>query len=484
MDPITQITNYIDGRWTEPCHGQKITNPNPGDLSDTVSIYSFSDSLDVKDACASAAAALQTWEAVGPVERGRILYRAADIIDAQRDAFATAITREHGKTTAESRAEVDRTIEIINFFAGEGRRIGGRTSPADDARTLALTTRVPIGVVGLITPWNFPLAIPAWKTAPALLAGCTTVLKPSPFTPVTASLLVHAVADAGVPPGVLNLVIGDAETGAAIVENDHVAGVSFTGSVDVGRRIHHAASRRFARTQLEMGGKNAAVVLRDADLGLAVDAIVNGAFGQAGQRCSATSRALVAREIHQPFLDRLLAAVGDLRVGPGTDPRSHMGPLISRQRLDHCLTAVVDAAAAGATVASGGRTYVPAGATRGFYMEPTVLTRVDPTSAIAREEVFGPVLSVIDIHPDDDVATMVNDVEYGMAATIFGTDISTCLQLAAQLRVGMVHINRPGTGAYPHMPHVGTKNSQHGPAECSTETFDFYTQVKSTCVAY
>jgi aldehyde dehydrogenase (NAD+) len=478
-----QVRNLVGGRWYAPPDGAWREIRNPGDLDDVVCRVIDADVRGVREAVAAAAEAQPRWRELGPIRRGEIVMHAARLLRSRRDQFALAITREHGKLLPEAYGEVDRTISVLEFTAGEGRRLGGATRPAEEVRTVAFTRRAPIGVVGLVTPWNFPLAIPAWKVAPALVAGCGAVLKPSPLTPLVSSMLVECLVEAGVPAGVLNLVHGGQEVGAALVADPVVAGVSFTGSVDVGRAIHVACAPRFVRTQLEMGGKNAALVLADADLDVAARAIVAGAFGQAGQRCSATSRVVVDRRVRDRLLDRLVAAADALVVGPADDLGSTIGPVISADRLRACVDGVARAVSEGARVRAGGAPVAHA-RTRGHFMAPTVLDRVKPHDFIAQEELFGPVLSVLDCDGFDDGIRIVNDVRYGMAAAVFTTDPALVFRAVDDLEAGMVHVNRPGVGAYAHMPHIGTKESQYGPPECSEQVWDFYTEWRTACVTY
>ena len=474
--------NYVAGEW-RPAAATGRADVNPADVSDRIGTFPDSCGADVDEAVAAAAGAQAGWASLGPIRRAEYLRRVANLLADRAQEFAVTITREHGKLLAEAGDEVRRTLAVLDFIAGEGRRLNGEVTPADEPRTLSFTFRAPIGVVGLITPWNFPLAIPAWKIAPALLSGCTAVVKPSPLTPLTAALLVDLFAEAGVPPGVLNLVQGDRTAGASLVADPRVAGISFTGSLAVGRAIHAAGAGRLLKSQLELGGKNAVVVLRDADLGKATDAVVAGAFGQAGQRCSATSRLVVESAVKDHLLERLLTAVTRLRVGPGTDPRADVCPVISEERLLACLRMVETARRTGATVRCGGRRLTD-GLPDGFYLEPTVLSDVAPDSEIAQEEVFGPVLSVIECEDLDHAVTIVNGVRYGMSASIFTTSQSSAFEALDRLEAGMLHVNRPGVGAFPHLPHVGTKASQYGPPECSPAVWDFYCQWRSACVAY
>ncbi|MFI6146624.1 aldehyde dehydrogenase family protein [Streptomyces sp. NPDC051109] len=478
-----EVWNVIADQRCPAGSGRTQENRNPGDLADLVSRSPDSTAADAQEAVGAAQRALPAWRALGPIRRGAIVMKAARLIDARREEFAEAITREQGKLLREALGEVDRTVALLEYTAGEGRRLGGTTLPADDPRTLALTRREPIGVVALVTPWNFPLAIPAWKVAPALLAGCTAVLKPSPLTPLTASLLVDCFLEAGAQGGVLNLVHGGREVGEALVKDPAVAGISFTGSVEVGRAIHTAGAPRFLRTQLEMGGKNAALVLADADLDAAADAIVTGAFGQAGQRCSATSRVVVDRAVHDVLVEKLAARAATLRVGSGLDADAQLGPVVSADRLRACLDGTRHALAEGAVAVTGGDRLTE-GVPDGYFMAPTVLAGVREDSYIAQEEIFGPVLSVLVCDGFEDGLRIVNSVRYGMAAAVFTADTSLALEALERIDAGMLHVNRPGVGAYPHMPHIGAKESQYGPAECSPQVWDFYLEWRTACIAY
>jgi len=483
MDDPDLRRNFVGGSWRPARSGATRPNVNPADVTDILGEFAESGAADVAAAAEAAHDAAPGWRARGPIERAEFLARAQTLLAERADAFAQVITREQGKQIAEAQGEVKRSLAILDFTRGEARRLNGVNTPAEDPRTLALTRRVPIGVVGLITPWNFPLAIPLWKVAPALLAGCTAVLKPSPLTPLTAALLVQVFHDAGLPDGVLNLVQGDREAGEALVADPRVAGISFTGSLAVGQAIHSAGASRLLRTQLELGGKNAVVVLADADLDRAAEAIVFGAYGQAGQRCSATSRVVVDVAVKNDLLERIVQRVKALRVGPGTDPDTDVCPVVSEERMSACLAAIERATRDGAQVAVGGSRVVD-GVPRGYYLQPTVLHDVVWDSEIAQEEIFGPVLAVVDADGFDDAVRIANSVRYGMSAAVFTRDLSRAMEAVERLEAGMVHVNRPGVGAYAHLPHVGTKLSQYGPPECSPQVWDFYTEWRSACISY
>lgn len=476
------LLNHIDGRWLPSPAGSVRANVNPANTGDVIADFTESGAKDADAAVEAADAARPAWDALGPIERATFLTKAAGLIAERRAEFTEAITREQGKRLAEASGEVTRSLAILDFTIGEARRINGVTTPAEEPRTWAMTFRRPLGVVGLITPWNFPLAIPVWKVAPALVAGCTAVLKPSPLTPWTSALLMQAFADAGLPPGVLNLVQGDRAPGEALVAEPRVAGISFTGSLPVGQAINRAGADRLMRTQLELGGKNALIVLADADLDAATDAIIHGAFGQSGQRCSATSRVIVDRSVRGPLLERLVPRVDAMRVGAGDQDWADIGPVVDAARLRACVTAIDTAVASGARIACGGAEAVLE--TPGHFVRPTVLTDVAWDSEIAQEEVFGPVLSVIDCDGYDDAMRISNSVKYGMSGTIFTRDPSLMFQALQDFQAGMLHVNRPGVGAYSHLPHMGAKASQLGAPECSPDVWDFYTDLRSACITY
>ncbi|MCX5207825.1 aldehyde dehydrogenase family protein [Kitasatospora sp. NBC_00240] len=476
------LLNHIDGRWLPAAAGRVRPNINPANTDDVVGRFAESAAADAVHAVDAAAAAQPGWDRLGPIDRAGLLGGAARLIRERREIFAEAITREQGKRRGEGSGEVARALAILDFAIGEARRLNGVTTPAEEPRTLAMTFRRPLGVVGLITPWNFPVAIPMWKVAPALVAGCTAVLKPSPLTPWTSALLVEAFADAGLPPGVLNLVQGDRDPGEALVGDPRVAGISFTGSLPVGQAINRAGAGRLMRTQLELGGKNALLVLADAQLEAAVDAIVLGAFGQSGQRCSATSRVVVDRSVRDELLTLLVPRVQAMRVGRGDQEWADIGPVVNEERLRACLDAVEAARAAGARVLCGGKAV--ALDTPGWFMEPTVLAEVAWDSEIAQEEVFGPVLSIIDCDGYEDAMRISNSVRYGMSGTIFTRDPALIFQALQDFQAGMLHVNRPGVGAYSHLPHMGAKASQLGAPECSADVWQFYTDLRSACIRY
>lgn len=476
------LLNFVAGSWAPSSSGQTRANRNPANTDDVIGEFTESVTADVTAAIDAAEEAQAAWDGIGYIERAKVLTRAARLIEERIDDFAEAITREQGKRLVEARGEVTRALTILDFTIGEARRINGETTPAEEPRTVVMTFRRPIGVVGLITPWNFPVAIPMWKVAPALLSGCAAVLKPSPLTPLTSALIVQAFHDAGLPEGVLNLIQGDREAGEALVNDPRVAGISFTGSLPVGQAINRGGAERLMRAQLELGGKNALIVLADANLDEAVKAIVHGAFGQSGQRCSATSRVIVDRAVHDELLSRLAPVVQAMKIGPGEDSANDIGPVVNEERHQACLTAVTKAVADGAQVVAGGAAAELE--TPGYFIQPTVLDQVAWDSELAQEEVFGPVLSVITCDGYDDAMRISNSVKYGMSGTIFTQNPAYIFQALQDFQAGMLHVNRPGVGAYSHLPHMGAKASQLGAPECSADVWNFYTDLRSACIRY
>lgn len=470
--------NFIDGRWEADGDGNRRTNP--ADREELVAIAPASTADDARRAVNGASRAAARWRRVIPPERGKIILRAAGLLERRQEEMARLITREEGKILAEARAEVRRAIDIMEYVAGMGRRLGGQTLPTEVPGVFCYTLRQPIGVVAVISPWNFPVAIPCWKIAPALVCGNTVVFKPSPLTPAAAVRVVEIFLEAGLPPETLSVVHGGGEVGGVLVDDPRVAGISFTGSTRVGRAIHAAAARRLAKTQLEMGGKNPQVVLDDADVEQAVDACMTAAFGSTGQRCTATSRAIVQRGVAPGFTARLLEKSRAIHLGPGDAADVDMGPLVDDLRLRDVQGFVARAVEAGAHVLAGGRP--PQGLDRGHYFEPTVVGGLTPQHEIAREEVFGPVLSVIEADDPDEALRIANAVEYGLCASVFTRDIGRAFAFVERVEAGMIHVNRPGLGGFSHFPFGGLKHSSHGAREVGEDTLGFFTDIKSVYI--
>jgi alpha-ketoglutaric semialdehyde dehydrogenase len=470
--------HFIAGHW-ETSGNREITRANPADPGELVARAPEGGAGEVRRAVDGVAQAAQRWRKVIPPERGKIVLRAARLLEDRLEEVATLLTREQGKLLAESRGEVRRAVDIMEYAAGMGRRLGGQTLPAEAPGVFCYTLRQPIGPVALLTPWNFPVAIPCWKIAPALVCGDPVVFKPSPLTPATAVRVVEIFLEAGVPPEVLGLVHGGAEAGTALVDDPRIAGISFTGSTKVGMAIHVAASRRLARTQLEMGGKNPQVVLADGDIPLAVESCVAAAFGSTGQRCTATSRAIVERPAAAEFTERLVARAAALRVGRGDATAVDMGPVVDESRWADVDGFVDRARRGGAEILVGGSR--PANLATGYFYAPTVV-RARPEHEIAREEVFGPVLSIVEAPDFEGALAIANSVDYGLCASVFTKDIGRALGFVDRIQAGMIHVNRPGLGGFAHFPFGGLKHSSFGAREVGEDTLSFFTDLKSVYI--
>jgi alpha-ketoglutaric semialdehyde dehydrogenase len=477
--------NYIGGEWVPPSTGEYEPNRNPANLDDVIGHFPRSGREDAKAAIKAAQDAFPAWSATPAPERGRVLARTAAIIRSRIDDFARALCREEGKTFAEAKGEVMKGINVLEFTAGEGFRIGGRTTPSEMRQTFTYTLRVPLGVVGLVTPWNFPFCIPAWKTAPALVAGNTCVFKPASLTPLTAVMLAQAYEEAGLPAGVLNLVFGPGgAVGSEVVDHAQVRAISFTGSNSVGVALHERASKRGIKVTCEMGGKNPVVVLDDADLNLAVEGIAQGAFGSTGQRCTATSRLIVTRGIAKEITERLVARASKVRVGNGLEPNVDMGPAVDEAQLKTDLTYIQIAKDEGARLLCGGKRLSGGFYDRGYYVEPTILGGVKSTMRIAKEEVFGPVLGIVEVADFDEAVAAANAVEFGLSSSIYTRDANTAMKFVERSEVGMVHVNNPTVGGEAQLPFGGMKATGIGEREMSVEGVEFFTQLKTVFFDY
>jgi alpha-ketoglutaric semialdehyde dehydrogenase len=467
---------YIGGRWREPARTFPTLDPAH---DDRVLAHCAAASVeDVGDAFAAAREAAPAWAATSAIERGELLDRTAAGLAARRGELAEILTREEGKTLRESEGEIGRTISVLRWFAGEAAQPTGAVHPSAGPRTLLLSLREPLGVVAVITPWNFPFAIPAWKIAPALAFGNTVVWKPSEITPLCAAWLVEAFHDAGVPAGVLNMVTGlPAEIGEAVTDDREVDAITFTGSLAVGRSIQARAVPRGVKVQLETGGKNPVVVLEDADLDRAVELTVRGAMWSAGQKCTATSRALVVPRVAAAFKERLVARVDALRVGDPLDAAVEVGPLASEAQLEKVL-GYLEIGRDEASPAVGG---VGVGG-EGYFVAPTVYLDVDPESRLGQEEIFGPVLGVIDVQDLDEALAVANGVRYGLSASIFTRDIGRALEFVRGMRAGMVHVNRETPGAEPQAPFGGMKDSSSHSREQGKASAEFFTELKTVAI--
>ena len=480
---MTEVRNYIRGEWITVRQGREIEVRNPADQDELLGKGCLASVREAEAALAAATEALPAWARMPAPKRGEIVERAGDLLRAEQDEVARLLTKEEGKTFAESKGEIYRAYNVLNYTAGQSRRMGGVTIPSELPRNFAYTIRQPLGVVALITPWNFPVCIPAWKIAPALVAGNTVIFKPSSTTPLTAAKLVDIFERAGVPPGVLNLLVGSSSDVGDILTGDRrVRGISFTGSSENGTQIYATCAARGVKAQCEMGGKNPVIVLEDADLNLAVDGIVSGAFGSTGQRCTATSRAIVQESIADELVARMVERVSKWKLGSGLDSEVQMGPLVSAQQLKTVEQYIDVGKREGAKLVTGGAR--PSGLSRGFFVEPTIFDRVHPDHRIAREEIFGPVLSVIRAKDYQQAIEFANTSDYGLTSSIYTNDAGRIFDFCERIEAGMVHVNSPTVGGEAQIPFGGMKSSGVGEREQGPTALDFYTDVKVVYIDY
>jgi alpha-ketoglutaric semialdehyde dehydrogenase len=478
------LQNFIAGQWRES-KGGRVRDVNPADTAEVLADAPASTAAEASEACDAAASAFEGWRNTPAPVRGQILYKVQRRMEERRQELAETLTREEGKTLAESRGEVQRAINVVEFFAGEARRITGETIPSELPNNFCYTVKQPAGPVAVITPWNFPIAIPIWKMAPALVCGNTVVFKPASLTPMTAGLIVEILAESGVPAGVVNLVFGGGrEVGDTIVKHPAIQAVSFTGSNDVGVGLYQAAAARGIKCQCEMGGKNPIVVLGDADLDLAVESTVQGAFGSTGQRCTATSRAVVVEAVASEFLDRLAARTASLVVGNGLDPKTNVGPSVDEKQLETVLQYVAAGQQEGARLVRGGTRVKDDGRDRGFFVAPAIFDRVDANMRIAQEEIFGPVLSLIRVPDTESALRVANGVRFGLSASVYTSDVASMYRFVDRLEAGIIHVNSPTVGGEAHIPFGGMKATGVGLREMGRVAIDFYTELKVVYVDY
>jgi len=477
--------NYVGGKWTE-CQSRKtFANINPADTAETVGLFQASSAEDMQAACAVAAQAQPAWAALPAPRRGEFLFKAAEILESRLSQLGEDMTREEGKTLPEAKAEVKRAINIFRYFGGEGTRQFSYQIPSERENVFCYTLRKPLGVVALITPWNFPSAIPAWKMAPALVAGNTVVIKPASLAPLSAYRLVEALHEAGIPAGALNYVTGGGGTvGNALVEYPAVRAVSFTGSCEVGNALYDRVTKRRIRIQLEMGGKNPTIVLRDADLDYAADVLVNGAFFSTGQKCTACSRAIVEKAIYEPLLEKLVAKTKKMKVGNGLEPGVDMGPAVDASQLETDLNYIEIAKQEGARLACGGNRLTGGAYDKGYFLGPTIFTGVAPEMRIAQEEVFGPVLAVLTAQDFDDAMRLANCVRFGLSASLVSRDLTRVHQFINRIEAGLITVNLPTAGVEYQLPFGGTKESSFGMREQGPLALDFYTEARTVYMKY
>lgn len=475
--------NYIGGEWIES--GPAFENRNPADLGEVVGEFVRGSAEDIAAAADAAARALDGWAGMNAPARGNILFKAADILDRCFEQIAAEMTREEGKTLPEARGEVRRSINIFRYFAGEGARLGGMLAPSERDRVHTFAIRKPLGVVGLITPWNFPSAIPAWKLAPALICGNTVVLKPASAAPLSAWRLVEALHEAGLPKGVVNFVAGPgAALGEALVNARPLKAISFTGSCDTGRWLHEAASKRRLRIQLEMGGKNPTIVLADADLKSAVENVANAAFFSTGQKCTATSRAIVEDAVYDRFVEALVERTKSLKVGNGMKPGVEIGPCVDRGQMETVLRYIEIGRKECGEPLAGGFRLTGGEYDKGWFVAPTLFGDVAEDAVIAREEIFGPVLAVMRAKDFADAMRIANALPLGLSASIQTTNISRVFEYIHGIEAGLLTVNLPSAGVEYQLPFGGTKDSSFGPKEQGPAALDFYSDYKTVYLKY
>jgi aldehyde dehydrogenase (NAD+) len=482
---VPRYRNLIRGEWVDSVSGHTFSDINPADTREVCGEFADSTPEDAKAAIEAARSAFSGWRLTPAPRRAEILYRAAETIVRQKNDLARDMTREMGKVLKEAAGDVQEAIDMTYYIAGEGRRLHGHTTPSELPNKYMMSQRVPIGVAAMITPWNFPMAIPSWKTIPALVAGNTVVLKPSPEAPLSAHHFVRILHEAGIPPGVINLVTSSGkEAGETLVTHPDVPIVSFTGSTRTGQIINEMAAPKFKRISLEMGGKNAIIIMDDADLDLAADGALWGGFGTTGQRCTAASRLIVHERAHDAFLELFLSRVKALRVGNGLDPNVDMGPCINETQLNKVQYYVQTGRDEGAKVLCGGERLRGQQFDHGYFFAPTVFADVTPQMKIAKEEIFGPVVSVLRCKNLDEAIEICNNSEYGLSSSIYTGNVHNAFRAMRDLNTGITYVNAPTIGAEVHLPFGGTKQTGNGHREGGPTVLDLYTEWKTIYVDF
>ncbi|GER87394.1 aldehyde dehydrogenase [Dictyobacter vulcani] len=482
---VSVYQNFIGGQWRNAHSGKLFTSTNPAHTREVIGQYQMSDAQDLEDAVAAAVKAQRAWAATPAPVRGEVLWRTAQILEQKQEELAVLMTREMGKILKETRGDVQVAIDVAKFVAGEGRRAEGETIPSGLPDKFCLTIRQPMGIVGIITPWNFPLAIPAWKTFPALLAGNAVILKPASDTPLLTLKMAEILQQAGLPDGVFNVITGPGGTlGDALASHKQINMISLTGSNEVGRRVAELCGRDLRRCALELGGKNAVIIMDDADLDLAANNITLGAFGTTGQRCTATSRVILHRAVYQAFVDRIVASAEKLRIGDGLEAQTEVGPLVNTGRVKAVDAYTQIGKQEGARLLLGGAPLREDAYAEGAFYQPTIFGDVQPGMRIAREEVFGPFLSLLPVDSYEEAITVANDTEYGLSTGIFTEDARLAFRAMRDIESGLVYINAGTTGSEIHLPFGGMKNSGNGHRELGTEAVNEFSELKSVFVSY
>jgi aldehyde dehydrogenase (NAD+) len=481
---MAQFKNFINGKWVDAKSGQEFDRANPA-TGETIGTFAKSNKDDVNAAVEAAAKAFDSWRKYPAPKRGEILFKAGQLLIERKEQLAREMTEEMGKVVAEARGDVQEGIDMTFYMAGEGRRMWGHTVPAELPNKWAMSVRKPLGVVAAITPWNFPLAIPTWKLMPALVAGNTVVFKPASYTPRMAVRLVEILEEAGIPQGVVNLVMGSGqETGDVLVQHPDVALVSFTGSTETGTQINIEGARNLKRVSLEMGGENAIIVMDDANVDLAVEGILWSAFGTSGQRCTAASRVIADRRVADAVTETLAKRAGGMRLGYGLDDTTDVGPVVSRSQLERINSYVLIGKEEGADLAVGGSIVGEGDLSKGYFHEPTVFGNVKPDMRIAQEEIFGPVTAVIPVDGIDQAIDVANNVQYGLSASIYTSDVNRAFRAMQDIYTGILYINAGTIGAEIQLPFGGTKATGNGHREAGQAALDVVTEWQSIYVDY
>jgi aldehyde dehydrogenase (NAD+) len=480
-----QLKNYIDGKWRSAQTGKTFENRNPANRNDLIGLFPASGQVDVDDAVAAAKKAFASWRLVPAPKRGEMLFRAGELLKKNKEELARVETREMGKILKETRGDVQEGIDCAYYNAGEGRRLFGETTPSELPDKFAMSVRAPIGVCALITPWNFPLAIPTWKLFPALLCGNTVILKPAEDTPHTAVKFIEILEESGVPAGVVNLIHGRGEeVGAALVRHPDVTLVSFTGSAAVGRQIASVCGQSLKRVSLELGGKNAQIVMEDADLDLALEGALWGAFGTTGQRCTATSRLILHCDVKEKMTDMLVARAEKIKIGDGLDESVEMGPLINQGAREKVERYIKIGKEERARLVTGGATYEQGRCKDGWFFQPTIFDQVKPGMRIAQEEIFGPVLSILEVKSFEEAIAVLNGTAYGLSSAIYTADVARAFRAMRDIEAGITYINGPTIGAEVHLPFGGVKDTGNGHREAGTTVYDIFSEWKAIYVDY
>ncbi len=480
-----EYKNFINGKWVGAKGKEKFENRNPADWDELVGVFPKSGPEDVDEAVTAAEEAFKKWRLVPAPKRGEVIFRAGELLKKNKEEISRDMTREMGKIIQETRGDTQEGIDTAYYAAGEGRRLLGETTPAELPNKFAMSVRQPIGVCGVISPWNFPMAIPTWKIFPALMCGNTVVFKPASDTPLTAVRLVEILAEAGLPAGVINLVHGTGSSvGTPLVEHPKVRLLSFTGSSDVGKQIASSGGKTLKRVSLELGGKNAQIVMDDADLELTVEGALWGAFGTTGQRCTATSRLILHEKIKDSFLSLFLERVEGLKLGNGLDSRTDVGPLVNKAQREQIQSYVDVGLGEGAKLLAGGKVYEEGECAKGWFYEPTVFDGVEPDMRIAQEEIFGPVLSVLKAGSLSEAIEILNNSDYGLSSSIYTSNVNTAHVAIRDIEAGITYINGPTIGAEVHLPFGGVKDTGNGHRESGTAVLDVFTEWKSVYIDF